>query len=583
MKIICFSSHTAIWHFAFAEAVVASALQKKGHEVLFITSGNQFAKISNQLQGKILRKEFSLNGYEIGDKLKSNDYKKINFILSKLNKNNFKKLKISGVSVGKIALYEYLLERKKINTNFNDEEWKECLIRIKNTLISLFASRLIISQEKPDVILVYNSLYSVNRAWEKYANQKNIPVYFLHNGLNLSDLNNTLFVAKHNPFHYFDNLKKNWSKLKLIPISQKEISYVTDHFFELLKAKHFLVYSAPKSLKKINIKKIFNIKDGQKILTVTMSSYDEFFAAQYVEACKRPKDLIFLSQVEWIEALINYVKNKRDLFLIIRVHPREFPNKRESVKSEHVKTIEKKFRNLPNNVKINWPPDNISIYDLAQETDVFLNAWSTVGVEMSLLGIPVVLYSKDITSYPSDLNYVGKNKKDYFSKIELALKDGWSYKKIKKTYRWLALYYYHPIIRFRKKIAKPKKIVASKKKSIILNYFYNLFSPKTRLFISNTLAKIPGSMIGEKQKFDCKEQLKESVNISNLEKMLMESGDTLVDVKKILKSKITNKNEDKFIHNEIKRVYKALYGKNTTSLKIKKNSLQHNLRKIIVK
>jgi len=581
MKIIFFSSHSATWYYTFAEAVLANALQKKGYEVLFITPGNQLPRISNLLHEKILREKFNLKGYEIDKKLTSKDYKQINLILKNLNKNNFEKLKIKNILIGKISLYEFLLHHKKVSLNLSNSEWKECLLEIKDTLISLFSAQLIIDQEKPDRILMYSSLYSVNHVWKKYAEHKKIPVYFIHHGMNFSDMDNKLIIAKKNSFHYVKNLKKYWSKLNKVPISIAEAKYVTNNFLELLKAKHFLIYSTPKSKESLSIRKIFNINKDQKILVATMSSYDELFAAQYVGAWKMPKKIMFPTQIDWIKELIKYAKEKQNLFLIIRVHPREFPNKRESRKSEHAKILEKIFKTLPKNVKINWPYDNISIYDLAKETDVFLNAWSTVGVEASLLGIPVVLYSKELVLYPSELNTVGKNKKDYFNKIELALKKGWNYKKIKETYRWLSLYYYHTTIRFRKKMANQNKLITSKTFFNISNYFYNLLSPKIRSFFSNNFSNVGWLKIGERQRTDCELQLKERVDISEVEKMLIESRDTLIDMKKISKNKITSKEEDIFIRNELKRIYKALYNGDNETTKIKKNSLQYNLKRVI--
>ncbi|OGJ37760.1 MAG: hypothetical protein A2182_03095 [Candidatus Pacebacteria bacterium RIFOXYA1_FULL_38_18] len=578
MKIVCFSSNVEIWYFALVEATIAHALQKNGHEVVYITPGNYFKKRSNPMNEKILRKEFNLNGYEIKSALNEKDKKKINSLLDKITKNNFKNFKINNIKIGKIALYESLLHHKKITPSFSDKEWKEYFLNIEDTLISFFACRKIIKKEKPDILLMYNTLYSVNRVWERYAHLKKIPTYFLHHGLNFSDIDNTVLIAKNNSIYYLKSLRKIWLRLKNYPSSKKMLSYVTDHFLELLKGEHSLVYSAPKSKKRINVRKVFNIKENQKVLSATMSSYDELLAAEYVEAISKSKNVIFNDQVDWVKSLINYVKNKPNLFLIIRVHPREFPNKRDNLKSEHAGVLEKVLKKLPNNVKVNWPKDNLSIYDLAQETDVFLNAWSTVGVEMSLLGIPVVLYSKEFFPYPPDLNYLGKNKTDYFSKIELALKEGWSYEKIKKTFRWLTIYYCRTIVRFRK---KKKKLKTNEKPFKISGYFYNLFSPRMRFFLGNILSLLSLVEVGKKQKSDCRAQLKEHINISGVEKMLIESRDTLIDMKKISKNKVTLREEGIFIRNELKRIYKALYNSDDRKSKIKKNSLQYNLKKVI--
>lgn len=581
MKIICFSSHTATWYFAFAEAVVASELQKKGHEVIYITSGSHFGEISSLDNERILRKKFNLKGYEIKSELLKKDLKEISSIIKKLNKNNFDKLIIDGVKVGKIALYEFLLTQKKMDLSFTQDEWKKCIVYIKNTLKSLYACRSILKKENPDKILIYGTLYSINHAWEKYAKSKGIPVYFLHHGVNISDIDNTLIIAKNNAFYFNNKLKQYWSKLKDDPINRKMLSYVTDHLLELLKAKHYLVYSTPKSKELVNIRKIYNIGKNQKILTVTMSSYDELFAAEYVGAWSSPKKLIFANQIDWIEQLIKYVKDKKDYFLLIRVHPREFPNKRDGVKSQHAKMLEIFFKNLPENVKVNWPTDEMSIYDLAQETDVFLNAWSTVGIEMSLLGIPVVIYSKDFIQYPADLNYLAKSRKDYFTKIELAIKEGWSFDKIKRTYRWLALCYCRTIIRFRNTLTEFDRNTYNKSIPVILKYYYwflrKIIDIYTMLFGKNLGFNIDPVLLK-----DCDRQLYEHINITRLEEMLSRSGDTLVDMNETSVEKVEDERENQFIRHEIGRIYKSLYGEISKKTKINKNSLQYNLKRVLI-
>ncbi|OAI50412.1 hypothetical protein AYO46_10245 [Betaproteobacteria bacterium SCGC AG-212-J23] len=151
--------------------------------------------------------------------------------------------------------------------------------------------------------------------------------------------------------------------------------------------------------------------------------------------------LLFPTQVEWVTDLVAWARARPDVFLIIRVHPREFPNRRDAVHSTHAKRLAAAFENLPDNVRINWPSDNVSLYDIATEVDVGLNGWSSAGKEMSLLGIPVVLFSGDILYYPASLNMLATSKPNYFELIDRALASGWSLERVRATYRWLAVEY----------------------------------------------------------------------------------------------------------------------------------------------
>jgi CDP-glycerol glycerophosphotransferase (TagB/SpsB family) len=96
---------------------------------------------------------------------------------------------------------------------------------------------------------------------------------------------------------------------------------------------------------------------------------------------------------------------------------------------------------LPENVRVNWPTDRVSLYDLACIADVGLNAWSSAGKEFALFGIPVVTYAPDLLIYPANINYFAVTPADYFQQVDQALRDGWSIEIARRAFRWCALEY----------------------------------------------------------------------------------------------------------------------------------------------
>jgi hypothetical protein len=464
LKILFFAPHAAVWIHSFPEALVAEALKKEGHDIIYVSCGRQFKKYciamaSHGLKHNAIEKQknricetcesnkaliknsFTLTGYDLDEKLSQDDFVQITNTMSQVTKENFFEFQVDGIDVGKIALYQFLLINKKHELNFSDLEWRGYLFELENTLFSLYACRKILDEERPQRVVTYISLYSVNNVCFQLANRMNIPGYFLHAGGNLSRRLQTLYIGKDNPLIFIKRMVERWERFKEIPCTKVELGRVTDHFLELLKGKHFFAYSLPKSKEKIDLRKTFSVGDRQKIIVATLSSYDEIFSAQIFDPDIFKGNSIFESQVEWIKELLEFVKENDDLFLIIRVHPREFPNKREGLRSEHSILLEKEFFSLPPNAKVNWPDDKMSLFDLAEVADLFLNAWSSAGKEMAMLGIPVLLTWPHYAFYPSDLNYVAKNKDDYFLKVREALREGWSLKNIRKAYRWYVLEY----------------------------------------------------------------------------------------------------------------------------------------------
>ena len=462
MKILFFAPHSAIWAHAFPEALVAESLQKSGHEIVYVTCGGSFSGLCIPMMAErltwdspteakarvcgacnarkyIIRRGFGFRSYDLIDQITPSDKSALDTTVAQVKPGELLDFTYDGIEAGRYALYSLLIGRKKSSLSFTGPEWSEYRIHLTNTLTALIASRKIIDRETPDIVVTYNSLYSVNRVCAELAGARDIPAYFLHAGGNLFNRLQTMMIGRGEWFQFTRHLINHWAKVRTHPCTRVDLGCVTNHFVELFAGKSMFVYSSAVSEGAVDVRRFFGIGENQKILLATMSSYDELFAAQMVRVMPDGESKVFPSQSEWIKAVAGYVALRPDLFLIVRVHPREFPNKREGEKSEHAEALEKVLANLPSNVRVNWPGDGLSLYDLAEEAGVILNAWSSAGKEMTLLGLPVVVYAPQLLLYPADLNYVGTTVEQYFLRIEEALLKGWDAENIRKAYRWHVL------------------------------------------------------------------------------------------------------------------------------------------------
>jgi hypothetical protein len=461
MKILFFSPHAYYAVHALPEALVAEALKYKGHEIIYVACNNVLNSyclcmssiksdssidIKNKTcnQCKINRdqiiSEFHFNTIFIEDFINKNDLTQIDLIINNLNNKNFIDFEYNNISVAKMATYEILLNRKLNSFDFNEEEWSEYKLYLKNTLITTFAAEKIIQKYKPNRVVTYNSLYSINNAVCSIANKFGILNYTLHAGSHhkyrLSEMTifrdkiNSILINKHN----------SWYEYKNNDLNDSSLNSANEHILALLEAKSPWVYSIKSQ--KINesyLKLFFNIKPNQKVLLAIMSSADERFAASTINALPSFKNTFFKDQLEWIDYLINLCIQDSNLFLIIRVHPREFPNKRENVTSKQAKYLKNIFRNLPHNVKVNYPSDNISLHDLIKITDVGLNSTSTAGLELLLFGIPVIVYdSGQLFSYPIELNIIANSKEEIKLQIYKHINSGSSIINSLNVFKWIS-------------------------------------------------------------------------------------------------------------------------------------------------
>jgi hypothetical protein len=462
VRALFFAPHAGIWVHAFPEALIADALRASGIDITYVTCGGGFSSICVTMGARglsfassaaekqaacrecqqnrdFLRSGVGLPGYDFDSVLAPDDERRIAELVDRAQPATIAAFEVDGIAVGRLALYEYLIQKKKSQLELTDAEWPEFRPRLINTVRSLVAAGKILDRERPDRVLAYNTLYSVNAMWRAAATQRGIPSYFLHAGVSLKNRLQQMIVGRESTLRWYLQLIEQWPQFRDVPCSADELAAVTDHFEQLFRGTSMFAYSAAKSARSEDIRGRFGVRADQKLLVASMSSYDEYVAAAAIGEMPAQSGSVFATQIEWVRGLSEWFRTRPELFLIIRVHPREFPNKREGAKSEHAKHLERELAALPANVKVNWPDDKLSIYDLAEHADVFLNAWSSAGREMTLLGIPVVAYCPEMLLYPADLNHVGTSEQSYFAAIDSALRDGWSFERMRITYRWCAL------------------------------------------------------------------------------------------------------------------------------------------------
>lgn len=98
----------------------------------------------------------------------------------------------------------------------------------------------------------------------------------------------------------------------------------------------------------------------------------------------------FGNMLEWLLSTIRYFEKRSDLQLVIRVHPAEI---RGAVPSRQpvVEEVQRHFPRLPPNVFLVPPESNVSTYVLAELSDTAIIYGTKTGVEMTSMGIPVIV------------------------------------------------------------------------------------------------------------------------------------------------------------------------------------------------
>jgi hypothetical protein len=96
------------------------------------------------------------------------------------------------------------------------------------------------------------------------------------------------------------------------------------------------------------------------------------------------------SMADWIVKTIAWFTTQSEVQLIVRVHPGELLTHGTSM----VQVIQENFAELPENIHIIKPDEKVNTYDLVDITDFGLVYTTTVGLEMAMAGLPVIVAGK---------------------------------------------------------------------------------------------------------------------------------------------------------------------------------------------
>lgn len=460
MKVLFFSPHAYFSVHALPEALVAETLRLSGNDIIMVACDGLYKShclcMSNIALDDQVRKrriciacksnrnaigvEFQIPMVKVDTFLTHEDVVQATKMTAELNRFDFLDFEWEGIPIAKYALYEFWLNHKLTSEEIELGLWPEYLAIFENALKTLFAAQRFMRELNPDRVVCYNSLYSVNRVMAAVAEKRSIPCFTLHAGRHLKHRLQQMTIYKGIGYGVILNRLPMADRYRTSPCTLAQVDAVTEHVRELFKATSPWVYSIKsEQLSSDELCKRFAIKEGQKVLLAVMRSNDERLAARFAGVGHYDGVPLFADQYQWLSWLVDFAKAHPKYVIIFRVHPREFPNKREGIISQNAHSFMNFIDSLdlPDNLHINLPRDNLSLHDLLKVSDVLLNNTSSVGLEASLFGIPVVGIRDDLYAFDLALQEEPNTIEDYVEKIFSACAAGWSFSRVIRAYRWL--------------------------------------------------------------------------------------------------------------------------------------------------
>lgn len=463
IKVLSLSFFNDVWQHSYPEFKFLETLDKKKINVDYLFCNKDFSfcpamdnkhvkhfetkKIEKVCSSCIKYTEFykkktNFQSYYIKDFFSKDDHDEIKKILQKINQKNFLKFKFRNIKVGKYALFNLILTYKLSSPVLNGNIFKFYKQDLYNCMKAIIVFEKCIKKNNYDYVFAYSTQYSLNRVCVEMANKYGIKVRSICGGKQTISKYNFLKIAEglnQGPYYHAIN---NWKYFKKFDITYESFENFIEYLDSAINSKFFTNYS--KKFEGKNIKKILKIKQ-KKIILIALSSMDErvadFFSEFEESKEKKCESKVFKTDLDWLKFLKNIFRSNPNIHFIVRLHPRDFPNKRNNQQAKYVKEIMEIKRNYQttNNVTFDLPKDNISIYDYIPYIDLLLHSSSGLSYELGLFGIPSMTYDKNLYRFENDLTYFVDNINDYEKKMKSLIYNKNINKKkiILNSFRWL--------------------------------------------------------------------------------------------------------------------------------------------------
>ena len=418
----------------YLEASIAKALQLRGHEVKMIICGcamnmcTTFHRLDHPPNkwSCINCKNFSKKFYETINLpyVTYLDYltqEKIDAIYKKIEKMTVKQCEdfvYKKVEVGYHATTS--VERYFMGATPPKEQYEKILrMELANAMITTDVAEQLNIEQKWDLLVTSHACYS---SWGSFAD------FFAHNKIRFAKWGTVeqdkIAFDRWRSDEYFEIYKKDILKGKNLPDKAK--TEIEEFLDKRSKGKQGQVQMYGFSdISKEKLEAEFKFKDYEK-------NYVMFPNVPW-DAGLVGEKAAFASVLEWVYFTIDQFVDRPKHQLIIKIHPSEAKvmESKETVKE----AIEEKYPNLPDNIKIIPSDTSIPPYALFEFMDVGIVYNGTVGLEMSIYGIPVIV--SYVAHYSNKgFTYDVKSKNHYKKLLHEDLKPQTDHENLVKTYAY---------------------------------------------------------------------------------------------------------------------------------------------------
>ena|GEM_PF-4206787 len=235
---------------------------------------------------------------------------------------------------------------------------------------------------RPELLVTLNGTFFSHRVAFELARERGIRVMVHERGL----LPDTLVFNENETIWDRPRIHALCETWRDIPLSTPELTEIHQYLFDRRYGKRLGWHAFSPSPQPLDlIRRKLEIRPDRRVISLFTTSQSEASTSEWKGA--------FPDMVEWVTETIAWFKDRTEYHLVVRIHPNE-----DHVQGRSTLVLERyreALSNLPENVSVIWPKDDISSYSLMDLSSAVLVHDTTVGLEAAATrGLPVGVVGK---------------------------------------------------------------------------------------------------------------------------------------------------------------------------------------------
>jgi hypothetical protein len=248
-------------------------------------------------------------------------------------------------------------------------------------LVACFALDRLLDEQAPDVFLLFNGRQSSTRVALELAKSKGVRTVVHERG----PRNETLRMVENETCASLEPIRQFWADWGDVPLTAEELEQTASFMAGREHGRDLSWTQFTSTVQPLDeVRAALRLRADRPVWALFTSSDDEVSGeADWASP--------FPTQRDWVARTIEYARRNPQIDLVIRVHPNTGSKRSTGANRKQLQEMRALAENLPPNVRMVDPEDEISSYSLMDIAAVGLVWVSTVGLEMACKGKSVVV------------------------------------------------------------------------------------------------------------------------------------------------------------------------------------------------